>query len=74
MEQTSAKRFLNFNKMKKILIFVAAMVMTAFVSCGRTTGSNETADSTAVVDSIEEVVDSVVEGDSVVADSLICND
>ena len=60
--------------MKKILIFVAAMVMTAFVSCGRTTGSNETADSTAVVDSIEEVVDSVVEGDSVVADSLICND
>ena len=74
MEQTSAKRFLNFNKMKKILIFVAAMVMTAFVSCGRTTGSNETADSTAVVDSIEEVVDSVVDGDSVVADSLICNE
>ena len=50
------------------------MVMTAFVSCGRTTGSNETADSTAVVDSIEEVVDSVVDGDSVVADSLICNE
>jgi hypothetical protein len=61
--------------MKKIFIFVAAMVMTAFVSCGQKTGSNENADSTAVdttvVDSL--AIDSV-EADSVPADSLICNE
>ena len=62
--------------MKKIFIFVAAVMMTALVGCGQKTASSENADSTAVdttvIDSIE-VVDSVV--DSVeVADSAICNE
>jgi ABC-type enterochelin transport system substrate-binding protein len=61
--------------MKKIFIFVAAVMMTALVGCGQKTASSENADSTAVdttaIDSIE-VVDSV---DTVeVADSAICNE
>ena len=51
--------------MKKIFVFVAACMMTAFVSCGNKTANNEVTDSTAV-DSIE-VVDSL---DSVVVDSV----
>ena len=51
--------------MKKIFVFVAAIMMTAFVSCGNKTANNEATDSTAV-DSIE-VVDSL---DSVVVDSF----
>jgi len=43
--------------MKKIMIFVAAVMMTAFVGCGQKTASSENADSTAVdtlaTDSIE---------------------
>lgn len=61
--------------MKKIMIFVAAVMMTAFVGCGQKTASSENADSTAVdtltTDSIEQV-DSV---DTVeVADSAICTE
>ena len=61
--------------MKKIFIFVAAVMMTALVGCGQKTASSENSDSTAVdttaIDSIE-VVDSV---DTVeVADSAICNE
>ena len=61
--------------MKKIMIFVAAVVMTAFVGCGQKTASSENADSTAVdtlaTDSIEQV-DSV---DTVeVADRAICTE
>lgn len=58
--------------MKKIfVVFAAAMMMTAIVSCGgKTTGVNEQADST-VVDSIA-AVDSVEVVDSIAADSTVC--
>ena len=62
--------------MKKIFIFVAAVAMTAFVSCGQGTASSENADSTAVdttvVDSIPTDTVEVVEVAEV--DSTICTE
>jgi hypothetical protein len=60
--------------MKKIFYFVCMILGScAFVgcsSCGSTEGNGEENDS-VIVDSIEEVVDTI---DSVVVDSTICND
>ncbi len=61
--------------MKKILfVFAAAMMMTAFASCGQKTAAAANGSDSATVDSIE-IVDSIVAAsDSVVTDSTLCND
>jgi hypothetical protein len=59
--------------MKKIFIF-ACMILgsCAFVGCnGNGTAQSEQKDSVSVVDSIEEVADTI---DSVALDSIVCPD
>jgi hypothetical protein len=68
-------KFLIQKDMKKIMVFVAACMMTAFVGCGQKTASSENADSTAIDSTIVDstAVDSAVV-DSAVVDSTICNE
>lgn len=61
--------------MKKIMIFVAAVMMTAFVGCGQKTASSENADSTAVDTLATDFIEQVDSVDTVeVADSAICTE
>ena len=53
--------------MKKLVFAFAAVVAVSFAACG-----NKTEQAAVDTDSIEEVVDSVVE-DSVVADSVVAD-
>ena len=62
--------------MKKIFIFVAAVMMTAFVGCGQKTASNEIADSTAIdsIETADSIIDSLEVVDSAAVDSTVCPD
>jgi hypothetical protein len=62
-------RFKSLEKMKKLVFAFAAVVAVSFAACGNKTEQAAPVDA----DSIEEVVDSVVEDSAAVADSTVAD-